>query len=143
MKKREEARRNVKGNDESGRAEFRRRARASRGAWMGLAPQNFGSGNDQDSHSNGVTTCTFYKPVARLSLLLQDTSETAMTSPESGPDPVFSSLTEGLTELPFPPVTKKHILNCSYHSWHPRYGEHKEASRLKNTDSSKIPRRHT
>ena len=24
-------------------------------------------------------------------------------------------------ELPFPPVTKQHILNCSYHSWHPKY----------------------
>lgn len=24
-------------------------------------------------------------------------------------------------ELPFPPVTKSHILNCSYHSWYPRY----------------------
>ncbi|KAF1844743.1 D123-domain-containing protein [Cucurbitaria berberidis CBS 394.84] len=28
---------------------------------------------------------------------------------------------EGLTELPFPPVTKEHILNCSYHNWHPKY----------------------
>ncbi|KAK5137059.1 hypothetical protein LTR08_001068 [Meristemomyces frigidus] len=27
----------------------------------------------------------------------------------------------GLTELPFPPVTKAHILNCSYHTWHPKY----------------------
>jgi hypothetical protein len=26
-----------------------------------------------------------------------------------------------LKELPFPPTTKQHILNCSYHSWHPRY----------------------
>ncbi|KAH7125552.1 cell division cycle protein-like protein [Dendryphion nanum] len=26
-----------------------------------------------------------------------------------------------LTQLPFPPVTKSHILNCSYHSWHPKY----------------------
>ncbi|KAK0253565.1 hypothetical protein B0A54_16105 [Friedmanniomyces endolithicus] len=25
------------------------------------------------------------------------------------------------TSLPFPPVTRAHILNCSYHSWHPRY----------------------
>lgn len=25
------------------------------------------------------------------------------------------------TVLPFPPVTKTHILNCSYHHWHPRY----------------------
>ncbi|KAF1937233.1 D123-domain-containing protein [Clathrospora elynae] len=30
-------------------------------------------------------------------------------------------MTEGLRELPFPPVTKQHILNCSYHSWHPKY----------------------
>ena len=28
---------------------------------------------------------------------------------------------EPLTELPFSPVTKSHILNCSYHSWYPRY----------------------
>jgi hypothetical protein len=25
------------------------------------------------------------------------------------------------TRLPFPPVTRQHILNCSYHSWHPKY----------------------
>ena len=24
------------------------------------------------------------------------------------------------TTLPFPPITKSHILNCSYHSWYPR-----------------------
>ncbi|KAF2003038.1 D123-domain-containing protein [Amniculicola lignicola CBS 123094] len=29
--------------------------------------------------------------------------------------------TAGLTRLPFPPVTKNHILNCSYHNWHPKY----------------------
>ncbi|KAI9789892.1 MAG: hypothetical protein M1835_001359 [Candelina submexicana] len=28
---------------------------------------------------------------------------------------------EPLTSLPFPPVTKGHILHCSYHSWHERY----------------------
>ncbi|KAF2660220.1 D123-domain-containing protein [Lophiostoma macrostomum CBS 122681] len=26
-----------------------------------------------------------------------------------------------LKQLPFPPITKTHILNCSYHNWHPRY----------------------
>ncbi|KAF3045394.1 hypothetical protein E8E11_006713 [Didymella keratinophila] len=31
------------------------------------------------------------------------------------------STQEPLTELPFPPVTKQHILNCSYHSWHPKF----------------------
>lgn len=28
---------------------------------------------------------------------------------------------EPLMELPFPPITKTHILHCSYHSWYPRY----------------------
>ncbi|KAL9104378.1 MAG: hypothetical protein Q9163_000678 [Psora crenata] len=27
----------------------------------------------------------------------------------------------GPTELPFPTLTRSHILNCSYHSWYPRY----------------------
>jgi len=31
------------------------------------------------------------------------------------------STQEPLTELPFPPVTKQHILNCSFHNWHPKY----------------------
>jgi len=29
--------------------------------------------------------------------------------------------TETLTRLPFPPVTREHILHCSYHYWHSRY----------------------
>ncbi|KAL5121429.1 hypothetical protein ACEQ8H_000500 [Pleosporales sp. CAS-2024a] len=32
-----------------------------------------------------------------------------------------ASSTENVAQLPFPPVTKRHILNCSYHSWHPTY----------------------
>jgi hypothetical protein len=28
---------------------------------------------------------------------------------------------KALTALPFPPVTASHILNCSYHSWQPRF----------------------
>ncbi|WPH00753.1 Hypothetical protein R9X50_00358300 [Acrodontium crateriforme] len=35
------------------------------------------------------------------------------TTPTENPDK--------LTHLPFPPVTRAHILNCSYHSWHPKY----------------------
>ncbi|TKA24069.1 hypothetical protein B0A50_06960 [Salinomyces thailandicus] len=35
-----------------------------------------------------------------------------------------------LTSLPFPPVTKAHILNCSYHSWHPQYRTITPKSRL-------------
>lgn len=26
-----------------------------------------------------------------------------------------------ISRLPFPPTTKEHIVNCSYHSWHPKY----------------------
>ncbi|TID20038.1 gb [Venturia nashicola] len=29
--------------------------------------------------------------------------------------------TEEAEALPFPPLTKQHILNCSYHEWHPKY----------------------
>ncbi|TKA66110.1 hypothetical protein B0A55_09467 [Friedmanniomyces simplex] len=28
---------------------------------------------------------------------------------------------EAPTSLPFPPVTQAHIINCSYHNWHPQY----------------------
>lgn len=33
-------------------------------------------------------------------------------------------IAETPTELPFPPITKQHILHCSYHSWHPKYAPH-------------------
>ena len=38
-------------------------------------------------------------------------------------DDVPDSMADGgsVATLPFPPVTKKHIMNCSYHSWHPKY----------------------
>lgn len=26
-----------------------------------------------------------------------------------------------MTELPFPPLTKSHVIHCSYHSWYPRF----------------------
>lgn len=32
--------------------------------------------------------------------------------------------------LPFPPITAQHILNCSVHSWHPKYRAHTPKSRL-------------
>ncbi|MCJ1363250.1 hypothetical protein MMC16_002357 [Acarospora aff. strigata] len=41
-----------------------------------------------------------------------------------------SSSPEPLTRLPFPPVTKQHILNCSYHSWHPLYRSSTPKARL-------------
>lgn len=38
-------------------------------------------------------------------------------------DEMPDSMADGgsVATLPFPPVTKKHIMNCSYHSWHPKY----------------------
>ena len=32
-----------------------------------------------------------------------------------------SILDQPLSRLPFPPVTRQHILHCSYHFWHPEY----------------------
>lgn len=40
---------------------------------------------------------------------------------ESETQPPAASSTEQLDRLPFPPVTYSHILNCSYHSWYPKY----------------------
>lgn len=40
------------------------------------------------------------------------------TSTESEHSPVS---TQPVLRLPFPPVTKQHILHCSYHFWHPKY----------------------
>jgi D123 len=34
------------------------------------------------------------------------------------------------SSLPFSPLTKSHILNCSYHSWHPKYRASTPKSRL-------------
>ncbi|KIV91652.1 hypothetical protein PV10_06168 [Exophiala mesophila] len=38
--------------------------------------------------------------------------------------------TPKLTSLPFPPLTASHILNCSFHSWHPRYRKITPKARL-------------
>ncbi|KAH0846233.1 hypothetical protein AYO21_02614 [Fonsecaea monophora] len=35
-----------------------------------------------------------------------------------------------LTSLPFPPITPSHILNCSFHSWYPRFRSLTPKSRL-------------
>ena len=34
--------------------------------------------------------------------------------------PAADTPTTPLTALPFPPITTAHILNCSFHSWHPK-----------------------
>ncbi|KAM0713570.1 hypothetical protein Q7P37_010532 [Cladosporium fusiforme] len=36
-------------------------------------------------------------------------------------DDMSDTTESGVSTLPFPPVTKAHIMNCSYHSWHPKY----------------------
>ncbi|KAK8212666.1 D123-domain-containing protein [Phyllosticta capitalensis] len=45
-------------------------------------------------------------------------------------DSSISASAAPYTSLPFPPVTKQHILNCSYHSWHPRYRKITPKARL-------------
>ncbi|KAK8161296.1 cell division cycle protein-like protein [Phyllosticta citrichinensis] len=42
----------------------------------------------------------------------------------------ISQSAEPYTALPFPAVTKHQILNCSYHSWHPRYRKVTPKARL-------------
>ncbi|EKD16429.1 uncharacterized protein L3040_008530 [Drepanopeziza brunnea f. sp. 'multigermtubi'] len=48
------------------------------------------------------------------------------TDASAGPRPE----PEPLTKLPFEPVTKSHILNCSYDSWHPKYRNSALKSRI-------------
>jgi D123 len=50
-------------------------------------------------------------------------------TPETKDPPALSTMTtqyssvppSTVTELPFPPLTRAHILNCSYQSWHPKF----------------------
>ncbi|KAL8796061.1 MAG: hypothetical protein Q9195_001637 [Heterodermia aff. obscurata] len=44
-----------------------------------------------------------------------------MPSAESDLDSPAPPPHEPLSRLPFPPITRSHILHCSYHYWHPRY----------------------
>jgi hypothetical protein len=85
-----------------------------------LAPPKLSSVIVDDSHSNGFIAryrnllCLRLSPYTML-------TQTTMSAPESAGDLEMSTLADGgLRELPFPPVTKDHILNCSYHSWHPK-----------------------
>ena len=36
-------------------------------------------------------------------------------------DETIGATDGGIATLPFPPITRAHIMNCSYHSWHPKY----------------------
>ena len=44
-----------------------------------------------------------------------------MTSIRSDRSQSAPPMDQHLSRLPFPPVTREHILHCSYHYWHPRY----------------------
>ncbi|KAE8148468.1 cell cycle control protein Cdc123 [Aspergillus avenaceus] len=52
-----------------------------------------------------------------------------MPHSETEAPPQAEAPTTQLETLPFPPVTYSHILNCSYHSWQPRYRTHTPKSR--------------
>ncbi|PGH09941.1 cell division cycle protein 123 [Helicocarpus griseus UAMH5409] len=43
------------------------------------------------------------------------------TEPDSPTHPDDTPLEVVSKELPFPPLTRSHILHCSYHYWHPKY----------------------
>jgi hypothetical protein len=65
-------------------------------------------------HSNIVHSAALSESIADIKLQVEDVSD-------SEPETVQEVEPERLTKLPFPPLTKQHILNCSYHSWHPKY----------------------
>lgn len=81
-----------------------------------LPRQNFPRGSDEDSYSNGISLRVFLKPL--LLLVSPPTSATMSVQEIVTDDPI--STNSDIKELPFPPVTKEHILNCSYHKWHPQ-----------------------
>lgn len=45
-------------------------------------------------------------------------------------DETIGATDGGIATLPFPPITKAHIMNCSYHSWHPKYARYQDVSHL-------------
>jgi hypothetical protein len=55
------------------------------------------------------------EPIAETNLPVEDSADSETETVEGVEEP------QELTKLPFPPLTKQHILICSYHSWHPRY----------------------
>ncbi len=50
-----------------------------------------------------------------------DTQLTKMPAAVQSDDAASASSPGTQGQLPFPPVTREHILHCSYHSWHPKY----------------------
>jgi hypothetical protein len=73
----------------------------------------------EDSPQHGVTISSHKLPqIANTTSIHSSTTMTTqdMTSKDAASAPTVF----GYRELPFPPVTKQHILNCSYHNWHPK-----------------------
>ncbi|KAK0251386.1 hypothetical protein B0A54_09319 [Friedmanniomyces endolithicus] len=64
-----------------------------------------------DPSDPSVPSVPSVRSVPSVPSVPSDPSDPSDPSPPSPPP----------TSLPFPPVTRAHILNCSYHSWHPKY----------------------
>lgn len=70
--------------------------------------------------SHGVISPTSTILFASFFNFITRTSTMSSQSESSQPQPSSSPLEGSFKELPFPPVTKSHVLNCSYHNWHPK-----------------------
>lgn len=51
-------------------------------------------------------------------IFLDTSAEKIMPAADEDDDHLAAEEPTRLTKLPFPPVTKSHILHCSYHYWH-------------------------
>jgi hypothetical protein len=69
---------------------------------------------------NVLKSENFSELVASKNLDVEDGSSSDSES-ETETVGEIQNIEEPLTRLPFLPLKKQHILNCSYHSWHPRY----------------------
>lgn len=58
---------------------------------------------------------------AELFSLIRESFVVARKMPSTDPEPTADA-GETPRQLPFPPVTRSHILHCSYHYWQPLYG---------------------
>jgi len=82
--------------------------------------KTFGRDCDNASHGNGVTTLSFALSGLASSIFHKLTATTMSAQNITSEDVSSAPMEMEYRELPFPPVTKQHILNCSYHNWHPK-----------------------
>lgn len=71
-------------------------------------------------HRNVLKSESFSELITSKNLQVEDGSDSVSDS-ETDTIGDIEPAEEPLTRLPFPSLKKEHILNCSYHSWHPRY----------------------